>query len=189
MQDMKKRETKKDFITVFWKLYEKKPIEKITIRELCVLAGYNRSTFYSYYDNIYDLLENAVEDLTSLIRVKLEGVKDIKQFIENNAIQQIFLNAMKGNEHYIELLMKQQHHYILGEKIKVFFIPIFNQGIHVKEANEKYIDYIISYHLSGAFGMLKHWLESGKNIEDQELVKLGYMLASQGPLTLLCEEL
>lgn len=189
MQDMKKRDTKKDFITAFWKLYEKKPIEKITIRELCVLAGYNRGTFYSYYVNIYDLLENAIEDMTSLVRGKLEDVKDIKKFIKDNAIQQIFLSVMKEKGHYIELLIKQQHDYILEEQIKSFIIPIINQRIQIENSKKKHIDYIIAYELTAAFGIIKYWFESGKNIEDRELVKLGYMLASRGPLTLLCEEL
>lgn len=189
MQIMEKRETKKDFITAFWKLYENKPIEKISIQELCELAGYNRTTFYNYYANIYDLLENAVEDLTSLARDKLENLDDIKKLLDGNGIQQLFLFILKMNNHYIELLMKQQHHYILEEKIKAFVIPAINQKLKPESPNKKYMDYIIAYQLSAAFGIIKHWFASDKNIEDWEMVQLGYKLASQGPLTLIYDEL
>ena len=60
---MKREETRNDFITAFWQLYQIKTIDKISIRELCELSGYNCSTFYSYFENIYDLLDEAIEDI------------------------------------------------------------------------------------------------------------------------------
>ena len=38
-------------------LIREKPLEKITVKELCERAEINRATFYKYYDNPYDLLE------------------------------------------------------------------------------------------------------------------------------------
>ena len=47
----------KDFArTLFWTL-KTKPLEKITINELCKEANYPRATFYNYFDDIYDLLD------------------------------------------------------------------------------------------------------------------------------------
>lgn len=45
----------KAFIDAFVELYAQKPIEKITVDELANLADYSRSTFYSYYSDIYAL--------------------------------------------------------------------------------------------------------------------------------------
>ena len=53
-------ETKENFITSFWQLYQDKPVQKISIRELCATAGYNRTTFYDHFRDIYDLLEQAI---------------------------------------------------------------------------------------------------------------------------------
>ena len=36
-------------------LMQEKPLNKITVREICEKADVNRSTFYSYYMDIYDL--------------------------------------------------------------------------------------------------------------------------------------
>ena len=38
-------------------LLRKKPLEYITVSEICKKAGVNRSTFYLHYENIGDLLE------------------------------------------------------------------------------------------------------------------------------------
>ena len=54
-------------------LLEKKPLEYITIREICETAGVNRSTFYLHYENISDLLKETtayvLDDFTSYFPV------------------------------------------------------------------------------------------------------------------------
>lgn len=49
--------TRENIIIAFWNLYEYKPINKITVKELMNKAGYHRSVFYLYFKDIYDLLE------------------------------------------------------------------------------------------------------------------------------------
>lgn len=44
----------------FLKLLEKKDFEYITIKEICKVAGVNRSTFYLHYETIADLLFESV---------------------------------------------------------------------------------------------------------------------------------
>jgi AcrR family transcriptional regulator len=44
-------------------LLEKKDIAFISVTEITQKAGVNRSTFYLHYENIYDLLEETIENL------------------------------------------------------------------------------------------------------------------------------
>ena len=46
-------------------LMTKKPISKITIKELCENADINRTTFYSHYSDQYDLLRQIEDDALS----------------------------------------------------------------------------------------------------------------------------
>lgn len=45
--------TRQNLIDSFWLLYCQKNIEKITVKEICEIAGYNRSTFYVYFNDVY----------------------------------------------------------------------------------------------------------------------------------------
>ena len=63
-------------------LLEKKDLEFITITEITKKAGVNRSTFYLHYDNIYELLEETIENLN-------------KQFISSFDLKAPFTNASK----------------------------------------------------------------------------------------------
>ena len=44
----------------FLTLLAKKGFEYITIKEICEVAGVNRSTFYLYYETMSDLLSESV---------------------------------------------------------------------------------------------------------------------------------
>lgn len=67
--DLRTERTKRSIINAFIELRTKKPLEKITIKELSELAYINKATFYSHYHDIYDLseqLEN--ETIASVIK-------------------------------------------------------------------------------------------------------------------------
>ena len=53
--DIRIEKTKTALHNTFLELRSRKPLEKITIKELCEKAQINKSTFYSHYKDIYDL--------------------------------------------------------------------------------------------------------------------------------------
>src|SRR5699024_5611620 len=52
--DLRAQKTQKSITDAFFRLRAHKPLEKITVRELCREAPVNRSTFYAYYKDVYD---------------------------------------------------------------------------------------------------------------------------------------
>ena len=81
--------TRQNLSDAFWQLYLKKKIEKITVKEICELAGYNRSTFYVYYKDVYDIL-NEIEDriitaqeIKEIILEQLMRESDKKEILKN----------------------------------------------------------------------------------------------------------
>ena len=56
--DARVRYTQKVLKDSLLQLLEKKPINKITVKEVCELAELNRATFYAHYTDCLDLLES-----------------------------------------------------------------------------------------------------------------------------------
>ncbi len=54
---------KNDLKAAFWNLYKTKPLKAITIKEVTAHAGYFRSTFYRYYDNIQHIYQEIEDEL------------------------------------------------------------------------------------------------------------------------------
>lgn len=73
--------TREIFIETFWLMYKDLPVEQIKIGELTAKAGYNRSTFYEYFADIYDLLHQAEDGLIADFKAGAiakfpDGIKD-----------------------------------------------------------------------------------------------------------------
>jgi AcrR family transcriptional regulator len=59
--------TKQNLIDAFWSLYTQKDLSKISIKEVALKAGYNRSTFYEYFSSTYEILDTIEKGLISSI--------------------------------------------------------------------------------------------------------------------------
>lgn len=57
------KRTIKHIISVYLELLEKKPFEKITIQQICEAAEINKSTFYNYFDDKYQLTSIIVHNI------------------------------------------------------------------------------------------------------------------------------
>ena len=66
-------------------LYEKHDIEKIEVTELCRRAEIHRSTFYTHYDDIYQVSEALKEEVAQVLfeSVQLESIEDIDLYLES----------------------------------------------------------------------------------------------------------
>ena len=55
--------TRARLMDAFWALYRERPMEKITVSSIVKLAGVHRSTFYEYFQDVYDVLEQIEKSL------------------------------------------------------------------------------------------------------------------------------
>ena len=70
--DLRVTKTQRAIRAAFLELREKKPLEKITVKELCQRAEIHKSTFYDHYADVYALsdaletqvVESVLQELT-----------------------------------------------------------------------------------------------------------------------------
>lgn len=117
--------TKQNLTQAFWSFYKEKPIDKITIKEITTRAGYNRSTFYLYYNDIYEIreqLENHVlkelserlNKLPSNLKIESDMLESITSlYIENGEYLYHLLNSDPAFVHrFKDALREYRHHFI-----------------------------------------------------------------------------
>ena len=61
--DLRIQRTRKNIRDAFIELRSRKPIEKITVKELAEAAFINKATFYQHYEDLYDLSESMEDEL------------------------------------------------------------------------------------------------------------------------------
>ncbi len=74
--DMRTERTKRNIVNAFVELRAKKPIEKITVKELTNLACINKATFYRHYKDIYDLSEDIENELIDNCLAEISNPED-----------------------------------------------------------------------------------------------------------------
>ena len=71
--DARVRYTKMVIKDAFISLLKEKPLNKITVKEICGLAEINRATFYKHYCDPFDLLEKMEQEILSNLRQGLKA--------------------------------------------------------------------------------------------------------------------
>lgn len=70
--DLRIQKTKSNIFNAYIELREKKPIEKITVKELTDKAQISKQTFYLHYKDIYDLTDQIEQELIAHIMKDVE---------------------------------------------------------------------------------------------------------------------
>ncbi|MCD8326303.1 MAG: TetR/AcrR family transcriptional regulator [Lachnospiraceae bacterium] len=76
--DIRIRKTKESITNAFLELRSSRPLEKITVKELCERAMINKSTFYSHYTDVYDLSEQLENEVVETVLSNLIIPADFK---------------------------------------------------------------------------------------------------------------
>lgn len=166
--------TRQAFINVFCELYSQKPIEKISIQELANKSGYNRSTFYQYFADIYELLDFVENDLLSYIKEALSDKEASMPPIQNA------LNCMENSEHISTLKA------LLGDYGSIRFlerlkkeIPFDRLELNFSE-NNRLTPYLLEFYISTSLSLFRLWLRQDKDLSSEEFIKLVDSLYTKG---------
>lgn len=166
--------TRQTFVNVFCDLYSQKPIEKISIQEIANRSGYNRSTFYQYFTDIYDLL-NYVEE---------KVLKSIKEEIASRELStHTFQDALQCLEDTEEISVLKA---LLGDYGSVHFVERLKREIPFEKlivdlpTTELLAPYLIEFYISTLISLFRLWIRNDKDLSSEELVKLIDSLFANG---------
>ena len=180
--DIKSNKTKKKICDTYIEIYKNKDINQITIKEITNKAGYNRSTFYIYYKDIYDLHEQIKNNIINKAKNGTQKLNN-KDFSFKELFK-IIMDFYNKNEKYITTLVTKDN--TLAENIKKEIKPVMKKLLK-KELNKPEDDYLIEYHISAVFGLINFWINNNKNIKTDELFKLLYKVSTKGVITIIQE--
>ncbi len=151
-------------------LLEKKDFEYITIKEICDVAGVNRSTFYLHYENTYDLLRETTQYILDK-HFAYYGVdkKDVFRRLDNCDRKELifitheylvpYLNFIKDNRRIFKVAVKQFRVMHMDDVYSKMFKYIFEPILLRFGVPEKERTYVIKFYLTGVFSIVMEWLE------------------------------
>lgn len=162
------RETKSKIKDAFFELYAAKPIDKISVKEITTLAGYNRGTFYIYYQDIYDLLDKIETDFIEDLIIQSEPV--ISSVLEKGdfSIELPPFAFYRENAKQLRILLGSNISPHFLSRIKTIAKATFSSRLHIG-TDDITAEYIFEYLASAHIGVLTHWLEKDMDLSVEEL--------------------
>ncbi len=106
-EDLRVVRTRKLLSATLLELMQEKPIEKISVIELCDAAMINRATFYAHFEDKYHLLDFALEELKDSLYANFTLKNKLKTPDETiKAIMTMGADFVFDNRHYITKMLK-----------------------------------------------------------------------------------
>lgn len=127
----KHNETRGMIIMCFWQLLAKKPFTKIKVSDLVSHADINRSTFYDYFLDKYDLLDQAILDLLKpmTVQAKLAIEKVVTEQENFDDLIETYLITITAQLHAsrqkLTLLFDDSTRAVVQKQIKTLFDDIW----------------------------------------------------------------
>ena len=179
------QETKQNLQEAFLDILMEKTVEQITIREITERAQLNRTSFYRYYMDVYDLYENIVDTFLERLQKQLSMVLPDLLLGEFFFRQNVFTNLFLENKILFQRIMQDSR---LCNKIKVRNQAYVKNLLQLSEDDAE-IDLILEYFFGGQISLLSYWFQNPEKMQENDFFALMQALISYGPLTQLKERI
>ncbi|MDO5602967.1 MAG: TetR/AcrR family transcriptional regulator C-terminal domain-containing protein [Oscillospiraceae bacterium] len=181
--DHRTRVTKMLIRRAFTTLLKQKPIQSISITELCEEAGINRGTFYTHYTDIYDLRTQIEDEMLEDFKKALAPLAfiDKEQLTPVRVTTEVF-QCLKDNSDLCTVTLGAY-----GDK--TFALRLVNLGREIcveayseyfKRATPKQIEYFYAFASSGCIGLLQKWLADGMSTPAEEVARMAEAIMLYG---------
>lgn len=146
---------------------EKKELSKITVTELVKRAEITRSTFYTHYDDIYEVVNDyqleTIELLVSDDKI-LNSIPDIYDYFD-----EIF-ECLKKNEDIYKMLLVSNGSLIFLEELKKLAGEKIYHALQNIIKNNKYLELDVDFYMNGVISELIKYFRDRSDYSLDELL-------------------
>ena len=151
----------------FLQLIEHKDYENISIGEICKNAGINRSTFYTLYDDINDLIINIEGKFA-------KGIANIFNYGERQT-HEAFIEMfafVKENKHFYKAFLNIPYVTLAEMKTKMEVLKNIGSNINIHKSNNIDLFYRANFFGAGIKEICRLWLEYDCKETPEQMAKL-----------------
>ena len=182
-KDHRTRVTKMLIRRAFTDLLRVKPVQSISIKELCEKAGVNRGTFYAHYQSVHDLLMQMEDEMLSEINEVLASLlPEDGGDVSSLRISTELFQCLKDNADLCTVTLGD-----FGDKS--FAVRMLNMGWekcldaysrYFRDVSPREIAYFYAFVSEGCIGLLRRWLREGMTTSAEDIAALAEKLMLQG---------
>lgn len=158
-------------------LWSKKPINKITVNEVCQIVGINRSTFYEHFDSIYAVSDETGADVYNVLLTFFypeTGKFYLSNNVKDGAIH--FLKMIKADQSFYRIYFAQMNVLPFGHEEELYqrLYDALVEPYHQRhpELTNLELDYMLSAFESSIAMILRQWTQSDFKDPESSLARV-----------------
>ena len=137
---------------------EKKELKKITVTELVKKASITRGSFYTHYDNIYDVANVYQEETLDFLTNEennLYTISDIYSYLDNT------IEKLKQNEDVYRMLLSSNEPLLFLNKLRKISVEKIYHCLKINGYNYKDLELDVTFYVDGTLlQLLKYFREN-----------------------------
>lgn len=165
--------TKKMIKEAMIELLDQKPLEKISVTEICKNADVNRSTFYAYYEDMGALMLELENDVLNYMTAYADSFNEYSDKRMVEAFEEFF-NYVKENERLFRVLVVQRNSNNFNHRLLNTIMEKYRSSQEWKEEVSERYAYI--YSVSGMIGILIEWIDGGFSVSSKKLAEMVWQM-------------
>jgi len=183
----KTESTRQKLQDAFWDIYAESSLKNITVRAITERAGVNRSTFYAYYKDVYDILEQAENDILDNFNYDIrwkgnildhdqheKNLRSFGDFLQQYQKPLMVLLGDKGDPRFSSRLWNIVRSNLLESLKNISASP-----------DDPMLAYIAEYVINCHSGIFMLWFKNGCDIPFEKISEIIYQLMTGGVLPLV----
>lgn len=144
----------------------KKDYEYISIKDICLKAGVNRSTFYLHYETKDDLLKETIKYINKKFydsfnnkKIDVNKIESLNELILVNKNYLVpYLNYIKKNEKIFKLMYDKPELFNSKESFQNMYDNIFQPILERFNVPKNEQIYIFEYYSKGVIAIILKWV-------------------------------
>ena len=162
-------------------LLQQKPVDKITVKEICDLADLNRSTFYAHFKDPHDLLRQIEEELMGELNTHLKKLTFVGDENETFQLMKTIFEYVVDNADLCRALMGEYGDISFQKEIMMIIQEQkMEEWMHHERFDPELVEYFTLFSVNGSIGVIQKWLQSGMKKSASEMADLIMKLTYQG---------
>lgn len=158
----RKKESRQKIEKVFVELLQTKELNRISVSDICKLAGLNRTTFYANYPDIYGLADAIRDRLEASLADIFQ--EEISSGVNTNDYLKLFRHIRENQIFY-------RTYFKLGYDDN-YKIVTYDTEQAKKYFQDRFIPYHMEFFKSGLTRIIKLWLQNGCQETPEEMFEI-----------------
>ena len=150
--DKRVRRTRRIIRDALVELMERKPVERITVTELCALADINRNTFYAHYASPEDVLHEIDAEMMEELSVLLRGHPD-------GDVTKVVLAHVREHRKLYRLLWASGTSGLLEQQITFALKGMMPSWEASTGANPTEVGLFLRFAAAGSLVLVREWVD------------------------------